>query len=234
MTLKEPGHLRGYRLRAPPLLQTPSLPRWCGWLAENAYQAGRSEHVATPARPPPSPGPAGGVGSAGLSPHLAPTCATQRPLALPRPGWSGCSDVGVSEPPSLSGRWPCLVTVGLPDVLGYGQVSFCTDPRGASSWLSWPLLPLDSDRRCSCDGDAVRLGILALVRDNVSLSFPGGAVVKNPPAKAGDVRDVGSIPGSGRSPGEGSGHPLQYSLGNPMDRAAWGLQSMGLQIGGHD
>ena len=124
--------------------------------------------------------------------------------------------------------------VGLPDVLGYRQVSFCTDPRGASSWLPWPFLPLDGDRRCSCDGDEVRLGILALVRDNVSLGFLGGAVVKNPPAKAGDVRDVGSIPGSGSSPGEGNDHPLQYSLGNPMDRAAWGLQFMGLQIVGHD
>ena len=44
-------------------------------------------------------------------------------------------------------------------------------------------------------------------------------MVKNPPANAGDV-DL--IPGSGRSPGEGSGNPLQYScLENPMDRGAW-------------
>ena len=49
--------------------------------------------------------------------------------------------------------------------------------------------------------------------------FPGGSVEKNPPANAGDV---GSTPGSGRSPGEGHGNPLQYScLGNPMDRGAW-------------
>ena len=47
-------------------------------------------------------------------------------------------------------------------------------------------------------------------------------VVKNPPANAGDVRDVSSIPGSGRSPGGGHGNPLQYScLENPMDRGAW-------------
>ena len=47
-------------------------------------------------------------------------------------------------------------------------------------------------------------------------------VVKNPPANAGDVRDPGSIPGSGISPGEGNGNPLQYScLGNPMDRGTW-------------
>ena len=47
-------------------------------------------------------------------------------------------------------------------------------------------------------------------------------VVKNPPASAGDVRDVGLIPGLGGSPGGGHGNPLQYSyLENPMDRGAW-------------
>ena len=47
-------------------------------------------------------------------------------------------------------------------------------------------------------------------------------VVKNPPANAGDTRDRGSIPGSGRSPGGGHGNPFQYScLENPMDRGAW-------------
>ena len=47
-------------------------------------------------------------------------------------------------------------------------------------------------------------------------------VVKNPPANAGDIRDLGSVPGLGRSRGEGDGNPLQYScLENPMDRGAW-------------
>ena len=47
-------------------------------------------------------------------------------------------------------------------------------------------------------------------------------VVKNPPANAEDIRDSGSIPGSERFPGEGSGYPLQYScLENSMDRGAW-------------
>ena len=41
--------------------------------------------------------------------------------------------------------------------------------------------------------------------------FPGGTVVKNLPANAGDARDMGLIPGSGRSPGVGNGNPLQYS-----------------------
>ena len=47
-------------------------------------------------------------------------------------------------------------------------------------------------------------------------------VVKNPPADAGDMRDVGLIPQSGRSPGEGNGNSLQHSrLENPMDTGAW-------------
>ena len=47
-------------------------------------------------------------------------------------------------------------------------------------------------------------------------------MVKNPPANAGDIRDMGSVPGLGRSPGGGHRNPLQYScLENPMDRGAW-------------
>ena len=53
-------------------------------------------------------------------------------------------------------------------------------------------------------------------------NFPGGAMVKNPPANAGDMRDTGSIPGSERSPRGGNGNPLQDScLDNPMDRGTW-------------
>ena len=47
-------------------------------------------------------------------------------------------------------------------------------------------------------------------------------MVKNPPANAGNVTDMDSVPGSGRSPGGGHGNPLQYScLENPIDRGAW-------------
>ena len=57
-------------------------------------------------------------------------------------------------------------------------------------------------------------------------------MVKNPPAKAGDMS---LIPGSGRPPGEGNDNPLQYScLENLMGRGAWRLQSMGSQRAGHD
>ena len=59
--------------------------------------------------------------------------------------------------------------------------------------------------------------------------LPCGSVVKNPPEDAGDAEDVGSIPGSGKSPREGNSNSLQYScLGNPMDRGQ-APQSMGSQ-----
>ena len=62
------------------------------------------------------------------------------------------------------------------------------------------------------------------------VDFPGGSVVKNPPANAGDARDTVSIPASGRSPGEGNGNLLQYLAW----RILWaeepgGLCSIGLQ-----
>ena len=75
---------------------------------------------------------------------------------------------------------------------------------------------------------SVMLSIYHIVK-----GFPGGSVVKNPPANAGDV---GLIPGSGKSPGEGNGSPLQYSCPeNSMDREEPGsLWSMGSQRVGHD
>ena len=62
--------------------------------------------------------------------------------------------------------------------------------------------------------------------------FPHGSVVTNIPAKAGDP---GSTSGSGRSPGEGTGNPPQYScLGNPMDRGAWRATVYEVRRLGHD
>ena len=56
----------------------------------------------------------------------------------------------------------------------------------------------------------------------VERGFPSGTNGKDLPANAGDVIDVGSIPGLGRSPGGGHGNALQYScLENPMDRGVW-------------
>ena len=56
----------------------------------------------------------------------------------------------------------------------------------------------------------------------VRWGFPGGTMIKKLPANAGNVRDVGLISRSGRSPGGGQGNPLQYSyLENPLGRGAW-------------
>ena len=65
-----------------------------------------------------------------------------------------------------------------------------------------------------------------------TMGFPSGSEGK---ASACNAGDPGSIPGSGRSPGERIGNPLQYScLENPVDREPGRLQSMGLQRVGHD
>ena len=84
------------------------------------------------------------------------------------------------------------------------------------------------DARTICDKiQKLEISLTDCLRIN---GLPGGAVVKNPPANAGDTRDTGLILG-GRSPGVGNGNPLQYScLENPMDRGVWqAIQSMGLQ-----
>ena len=61
-----------------------------------------------------------------------------------------------------------------------------------------------------------------LALNNISSGFPGGSDDKEPACNAGDARDMGSIPGLGRSSGGGHGNPLQYSfLENSMDRGDW-------------
>ena len=66
------------------------------------------------------------------------------------------------------------------------------------------------------------MSIKLLINYNTARTSQVVLLVKNPPANAGDARDLGSIPGSGRSPGERNGYPLQYSCReNPMDRGAW-------------
>ena len=63
----------------------------------------------------------------------------------------------------------------------------------------------------------------------------GGSEVRNPPVMQGNAGDVGSVPESGRSPGEGSGYPLQYSsLENPLDRGVLQVQRVSLQQVRHD
>ena len=72
-------------------------------------------------------------------------------------------------------------------------------------------------------------------RENGDKVFPGGSVRKNLSANALDAGDAGSIPGLGRSPGEGNGNPLQYSCRKiPWMEEPGGLQSMGSQRVRHD
>ena len=67
-----------------------------------------------------------------------------------------------------------------------------------------------------------KLIISYLLFQSENMDFPGGAVVKNLPASKGDAIDAGSIPGPGRSLGEGNDNPLWYScLKNSMDRGVW-------------
>ena len=74
--------------------------------------------------------------------------------------------------------------------------------------------------------------VLGTPLSSLVLGFSSGSVVKNPPTNAGDGDWT---PGSRRSPGEGNGNPLQYScLGNPTERGAGGLWSMGSQRAGHN
>ena len=88
-----------------------------------------------------------------------------------------------------------------------------------SSILAWRIPWTEELSRMSTGlhRDTTEATLLVMV-----LGFPGVSVVRNPPANAGDIRDVGSIPGLGRSPAEGNGNALQYScLKNPMDRGPW-------------
>ena len=69
---------------------------------------------------------------------------------------------------------------------------------------------------------SIQVDTLNTIKDEDIIVFPRGLSSKESICSARDTGDAGSIPGSGRSPGEGNGHSLQYScLGNPMDRGAW-------------
>ena len=95
------------------------------------------------------------------------------------------------------------------------------------AWVFYPqyfpyfprLLPSLKSTSCTINGVEFYWLISPLM---LHKGFPGGAVVKNPPANAGDARDRGSVPGCSRSPGGGKDNPFQYScLENSVDRGAW-------------
>ena len=77
--------------------------------------------------------------------------------------------------------------------------------------------------------------VFYLAQYGQSTAYLGVSVIKNLPANAGDPRDMGRVPGLGRSPRKRNGNPLQYSwLGNPMDRGALKATAYGLQRVGRD
>ena len=91
-------------------------------------------------------------------------------------------------------------------------------------WPPTPVsLPGKSHGQRSLTGCIDLLAQLSVVHKKYTYyNFPGGLVVKNPPADAEDSGDTGPVPGSGRSLGVGNGNPLWYScLENSMDREAW-------------
>ena len=91
-----------------------------------------------------------------------------------------------------------------------------------STILAWEIPQTEEPGRLQSMGSAKSWTRLS----DFTFTFPGGSVVKNPPANAGDSR---SIPGSGRSPGGGNDNSLQYScLENPMDRRAWQVTVYGV------
>ena len=130
------------------------------------------------------------------------TVARQAPLGLPwdypsKNTGAGCHFLlrGIF---STQGLNPCLLCL-----LHCRQILYLLSHWGSLSYTSI--------YKATC--------ILKPLKNTDAEDFPGGPVVKNPPANAGDM---GSVAGSGRSPGIGNGNLLQYScLENPIDREAW-------------
>ena len=113
---------------------------------------------------------------------------------------------------------PCLQGLGAPCPLS-GPVAFF--------WLPWPGMVFHGLPRSLLRMRKTNAGKQPCLQDiwwsvYRDLGFPGGTSGKEPPVKAGDVRDTGSTSVSQRSPRRGHGNPLWYScLENPMDRRAW-------------
>ena len=162
-------------------------------------------HVGSPAASPGWPLPA----SPGRRAHRL----SREPLSWG--GDTGCLFLGNPEPAAFSpGVSVGNYTLGcraLPR--RQGTLKVCVEPPGTSATGS----PSSAGAFC-----------LRLIASQVVL------VVKNPPANAGDLRDAGSTPGRGRSPGGGNGNPLQCSyLENPTDRGAWQATLHGSQTVGY-
>ena len=112
--------------------------------------------------------------------------------------------------------WALRISATIPVVKTTGPTPYSSEIIVHSVCKMSQTLGLNQGQFC-CPGD-----IWQRKPGNILEGFPGGSLVKYPPANEGDTGDVGSIPGSGKSPGGGNGNPLQYScLENPKDRGAW-------------
>ena len=124
--------------------------------------------------------------------------------------WSGqpFPSPGDLPDPGIEPRSPTLQVDSLP-----------AEPQGSPRILGWVASPFSS--KSSQPKDWTRVPCIASGFFTI-WAISEAQVVRKPPANAGDLRDVGLIPGLGRSPGEGNDNPLQYPcLENPMDRGAW-------------
>ena len=141
-----------------------------------------------------------------------------------KPSESQCCGVLFCTP-AASWRRPSVPTLQP----GGLHSSFWLDSTYCRSFPQWVTHPFLTPK-------PVRGQIFHLIRNSVEGEGSFEAlVIKNPPASEGGMRDSGSIPGLGTSPGVGNSSPLQYSyLGNPWTEESRGLQSMRLQRVGHD
>ena len=150
-------------------------------------------------------------------PSSSQECREQEPAFVDNTVVSVASLVAqtTKNPPAMWDTW--VRSLGWDDPLEKGMATHCSILAWRIQWAEEPgrlqSMRSQSQRQLS------DFHFLFLWFQRVSQV---ALVGKNPPANAGDIRDVGLIPGSGRSSGEGNGNPLQYScLENLMDREAW-------------
>ena len=102
---------------------------------------------------------------------------------------------------------------------GYQMVRGGRDKLGGCDWHILYTKQITNEDLLYSTGNPTQHSVITYMWKG---GFPGGSVVKNPLSNARDIRDVSSIPGSGRSPGGGKGNPLQYSYReNPMGGGTW-------------
>ena len=145
-------------------------------------------------------------------------------LALLRRLFSGMSSCMLRPQPSLSAQRTLSLAHSSETVRHPASSARVTVPEQVGMLL-WPPLGIlseesFSDRTTGTGSGLVVARELEEEKSGVTV-FPDGPAGKESGCREGDAGDTGSIPGLGRSPGDGRGNPLQYCLENPTDRGAW-------------